>query len=126
LLAEALEEPALDIDCELPFERMTPATMSLLDRLAPFGAANDAPVFLSRSVHLAEPPRTVGADNRHVLLHLRKGEHVLKSMAFGMAPRLAELQLGRPLDVVFTPKWNTFRGATNLEAELHDFEGATA
>ena len=126
LLAEALEEPALDIDCELPFERMTPATMALLDRLAPFGAANDAPVFLSRSVHLAEPPRTVGADQRHVLLHLRKGDHVLKSMAFGLAPRLPELQLGRPLDIVFTPKWNTFRGETKLEAELHDFGGTTS
>jgi len=121
LRSTALEAPALDIDCELTFEHMTKGTMALLDRLAPFGAGNEAPVFLSRDVRLAQPPRTVGADNRHVMLQLRRGEHVLKAMAFGMAARLPELQMGKPLDVVFTPKWNTFRGETNLEAELHDF-----
>jgi hypothetical protein len=29
-----------------------------------------------------------------------------------------------PLDVVYTPRWNTFRGATTLELEVHDFARA--
>jgi single-stranded-DNA-specific exonuclease len=118
-------ELALEIDCELGFEHMTEARMRELERLAPFGAANPAPVFLARGVHLAEPPRAVGAEKGHLLLHLRKGAHVLKALAFRAGPRLAELALGRTLDAVFTPKWNTFRGETSLELELLDFRAAS-
>ncbi|NOT32071.1 MAG: hypothetical protein HOP15_16615, partial [Planctomycetes bacterium] len=117
-------ESVLAIDCELPFEHMTRAQMKELERLAPFGAHNDAPVFLARAVYLAEPPRAVGAEKSHLLLHLRKGHHVLKALAFRAGPRLDELVLGQPIDAVFTPKWNTFRGATNLELELLDFRPA--
>ena len=56
------------------------------------------------------------------MLHLRRGDHVLKAMAFGMGSRERELSLGTPLNVVYTPRWNTFRGETNLEIEVVDFE----
>ncbi len=117
-------ESVLAIDCELPFEQMTDAQMRELERLAPFGAHNEAPVFLAREVYLAEPPRAVGAEKGHLLLRLRKGHHVLKALAFRAGSRLDELALGQPIDAVFSPKWNTFRGATNLECELLDFRRA--
>jgi len=122
LLAESgAEETALAIDCEIPFEAMTEARMRELDRLAPFGARNEAPVFLAREVFLAEPARTVGAERSHLLLRLRRGNHVLRALAFRAGGRLEELALGKPLDAVFTPRWNTFRGETNLELGLLDF-----
>jgi single-stranded-DNA-specific exonuclease len=114
-------ESLLHIDCELAFESMTSVCMHELERLSPFGAHNEAPVFLARGVHLAEPARTVGPDRNHLLLRLRKGAHVLKALAFRAGPRVEELALGRPLDTVFTPKWSTFRGETALELELLDF-----
>ena len=114
----------LEIDCELPFERMTAAQMTELERLSPFGARNEAPVFLARGVFLAEAARAVGVEKSHLLLQLRKGHHVLKALAFRAGARLDELALGKPIDAVFTPKWNTFRGATNLELELLDFRRA--
>ncbi len=112
------------IDYELPFTDMTVDTMRHLDRLAPFGEDNEKPIFASRSVHLARPPREVGADGGHLMLSLRTADHVLKAMAFGQGARLAELHMGRPLDIAYTPRWNTFRGQTNLELELHDFRPA--
>ena len=58
------------------------------------------------------------------MLDLREGNHVLKAMAFGQGKRRGELELGRPIDVVYSPRWNTFRGETNLELELLDFDRA--
>jgi single-stranded-DNA-specific exonuclease len=81
-------------------------------------------MLMSSGVHLAEPPRVVGADGTHMQVRLRSGDHVLKGMAFGQARRARELVMGRPIDAVFTPKWNVFRGETNLELELHDFRPA--
>jgi len=121
MLAE--DEPAareLLIDYELPFPEMTETLMRQLDQLEPFGADHEKPVLLSRDLRLAEPVRRVGADRSHLMLQLRQGTTVMKAMAFRMGDRADELRLGAPLNVVFTPRWNTFRGATNLELLVQD------
>ena len=111
----------LVIDGELPFESMTGELMSHIDRLEPFGEQNEAPVLVSRDLRLAAPPRVVGADRTHLSLQLRRGDRVLKAMAFKMASRESELRMGAPIDAVYSPNWNTFRGETNLEVLVHDF-----
>lgn len=112
---------ALWIDAEVGLERMGPELMAQLDRLEPFGQDNPQPVFLARDVRLAEPPRTVGAERAHLLARVRRGERALKAMAFGAGAREGELRAGAPLHLVYSPRWNTFRGERNLELLLHDF-----
>ena len=121
VLADGLPTPPVTIDGEIGFGEMNTDLMRHVDRLEPFGERNEAPVFLSRDLRLASPPRVVGADRTHLILQVRAGDHVLKAMAFKMAHRAAELSLGAPLDLVYTPRWNTFRGETNLEVLVHDF-----
>ena len=118
---QGIEAPALWIDAELPFERMTPELMRELDRLKPFGERNERPLFLSCGLRLTEPPHVVGADGTHLQLRVRLGANELKAMAFGQAHRARELAMGVDVHAVYTPKWNTFRGETKLELELVDF-----
>jgi len=120
-LPDGLPEPPLVIDGELPFELMGGELMTHLDRLEPFGEQNEAPILFSRDLRLATPPRVVGADRSHLQLQLRRGDRVLKGMAFGQASREHELRMGAPIDAVYSPSWNTFRGETNLEVLVHDF-----
>ena len=115
------KESELMIDAELPFDRVNRELMSWVDRLEPFGEGNAEPLFASDDLRLAEPARVVGRDGRHLLLRLRKGDHVLKGMAFGQADQAGPLQLGVPVRAAFTPRWNTFRGETNLELVIKDF-----
>ncbi|MCZ6596947.1 MAG: single-stranded-DNA-specific exonuclease RecJ [Planctomycetota bacterium] len=110
-----------EVDWELSFEEMTPDLMRWFDRLEPFGAGNERPVLLSRDLRLAEPQRRIGSDGTHLLLRLRHGGHVLKALGFGLAERSSELRMGVPIEAVYTPRWNTFRGETNLELQLLDF-----
>jgi single-stranded-DNA-specific exonuclease len=119
-------ESDLWIDCELPFPEMNSTTMRQLDRMTPFGAENEKPLFLSRRVWLAEVPRRIGSTSDHLLLSLRQGQHVLKALGFRMGARFSELALGTPLDAVYTPRWRTFRGETALELELADFRPAVS
>jgi single-stranded-DNA-specific exonuclease len=123
MLADTDGHPAaeLAIDAELAFGDVDRELMAWVDRLEPFGAGNATPIFVSRDVRLAEPPRVVGRDGTHLLLRIRRDSHVLKAMAFRLASRVDELKMGAPLSVAFTPRWNTFRGETNLELVLHDF-----
>ena len=63
----------------------------------------------------------MGAERTHLLLRLRQGAVEHKAMGFGMGARADELVMGRPVEAVYTPVWNTFRGETRLELVLHDF-----
>jgi single-stranded-DNA-specific exonuclease len=121
LAGQGFAAPPTWIDCEVPFERVTPELMRELSRLAPFGERNGKPVLLSTDLRLAEPPRAVGSDGSHLVLRLRRGAQVLKAMFFGAAARSGELRMGEPVHAVFTPRWNVFRGERTLEIELVDF-----
>jgi len=123
---EALPPVPVNIDCELAFEDMNETFMRELDRLKPFGEQNEKPVFLSRDLRLAEHPRILGKTREHLALRLRRGEHVMRAMAFGKASREPELVPGEPIDLVYTPRWNTFRGRTTLELQVIDFHTGAA
>ena len=94
----------------------------VFDRLEPFGQGNAEPLFLARGARLDEPPRRVGQDGAHLSLRLRDGTKVFKAIAFRMGPRADELRPGTPIHLAFRPVWNTFRGRTNLELQIADFQ----
>lgn len=119
--ARSIPEPALHIDAELCLSMLDRSLMRQLDRLEPFGSGNSSPVFLARDARLAEAPRRIGADRSHLLFHARRGPARFKVLAFGKGHRADELRMGQPLDLVYTPRWNTFRGETNLELIARDF-----
>jgi len=121
LAGAGFDLPPTWIDCEIPFERVTPELMREIGRLAPFGERNEKPLLLATDLRLAEPARTVGSDGSHLSLRLRRGSQVLKAMFFGAAARASELKMGEPVHAVFTPRWNVFRGERTLEIELVDF-----
>jgi len=116
----------LVIDDVVPLPQMTRDLMRHLERLEPFGADNEEPVLLSSDVRLARAPYAVGSDKSHLVMHVRHGATELKALGFGMAGRMDELELGAPLHVVYTPRWNTFRGETRLELYLADFRVGAA
>jgi single-stranded-DNA-specific exonuclease len=121
LAGQGFSAPPTWIDCEVPFERVTPELMREIGRLAPFGERNEKPVLLSTDLRLADLPRAMGSGGSHLALELRRGAHVLRAVFFGAGPRAAELRPGEPVHAVYTPRWNTFRGERTLEIELVDF-----
>ena len=122
LAQSPLPRRELAVDAELDLGAMTPELMRQLERLEPFGEQNEARILVSRDVRLAEPARRIGKDQTHLLLQLRRGSQVLKALGFGQAARIGELAMGRGIVVAYTPVWNTFRGETNLEHRLLDFQ----
>lgn len=126
LAGRALGADELVVDYDLPFGEMSVELMRQLDRLEPFGEKNEKPLFVSRDLRLAEPARTMGADRSHLSVMLRSGERVLRAVGFGQGARVGELELGKPVHVAYSPRWNTFRGETNLEIVLEDFRTGAA
>ncbi|MEM9380853.1 MAG: single-stranded-DNA-specific exonuclease RecJ [Planctomycetota bacterium] len=111
----------IDIDASVRLEGFDVALMRQLERMEPCGNGNPQAVLLAEDVRLEEMPRIIGRDQTHLLLQVRSGTTVLKALAFGMADRVHELQMSRPLDLVFRPRLSHWRGRTELELVLVDF-----
>ncbi len=114
-------EAELVMDAELPLSEVTAALMGQLERLEPFGEQNEKPQFVSSGLRLARPAVVLGADKRHLRIDVRIGATVMKAMAFGMADRREELVMGKDIRLVYTPRWNHWRGDRSLELLVADF-----
>ncbi|MFT5731852.1 MAG: single-stranded-DNA-specific exonuclease [Planctomycetota bacterium] len=111
----------IDIDAVIDLESFDESLMSQLLRLEPCGQDNPGPVLMARDVRLEEPARIIGADRTHMMLQIRSGRSVFKAMAFGMASREPELKMSQPLEIVFKPRLNHWRGRVELQLVLEDF-----
>ena len=109
----------LDIDLEV----CSPKLLTQLRQFEPFGPGAPAPVFLARSVKLAQIPRTVGKGDRHVRIAMAMGEgrRPLDAVGFGLGHRLATLIESERLDVVFRVETECYRGVLQPRITLLDF-----
>lgn len=119
LLEPAALQPRLEIDCQVAAQKMD---LDLLDRinvLAPFGASNPEPRFLSRGLNLGGM-RTVG--NGHLRTAFNVGGASVTGIGFHMADRARGLSQGQSLDVVYSLQENTWSGFSRLEFVLQDLQ----
>ena len=112
---DAPAEPLLEIDAQVPLERVSQKTAEWIARLAPFGAGNPAPVFLS----LGAPVSDVRRFGRNGKPHL--GFRLGRWNAVGWRMGDREAELAQRIDAV----WNFRRSQSGeTELELKDFRPA--
>jgi single-stranded-DNA-specific exonuclease len=112
----------LRVDAEFPLSAFTAETVHLIERLAPFGQGNARPLLCTSGVSLAEPPRPIGSGGRHLSLKLLQHQVTIRAVAFGGGEWAEELSaVDCPLDIVFRPVINTFRGRRSVELHLVDW-----
>jgi single-stranded-DNA-specific exonuclease len=108
--------PSITIDAEIPLSGLSGQSYKLISRLAPFGQANQTPIFLSRNVKLLES-QTVGTSGDHLKLKLRDGGIVWDGIAFNLADR----KLSSQLDIVYSIEEENWGGKRLLRLNIIDF-----
>lgn len=112
----------LRIEAEGPFCQLTLQTVQQIQSLAPFGCGNPRPLLCATGVRLAEPPKLMGASQRHISMRLTQGETPLRAVGFGCAEWADELvAAAAPLDIAYRPVINDFRGRQSVEIHLVDW-----
>lgn len=112
---EGLFIPAQEYDIETPFALLDLPLCEQLDRLAPFGLGNPAPLLLTRGLSL-ERRRACGTGGAHLQVTLRDGNAVLDGIAFQMG----ELARALPdnVDVVYSLQKNEYAGRVKLQCDV--------
>jgi single-stranded-DNA-specific exonuclease len=113
--------PTLDIDAEVPFDYLTMNLAQELERLEPTGAKNDAPVFLTRRLYVADY-RRVGQEGRHLKLRLAQGPHQIDAIGFKQG-EWAE-RIPAYIDAVYHLEINEWNGNIKLQLNVQDLRPA--
>ena len=104
-------------DAEANIDIITDRFYAILRQLAPHGPENEAPVFLFKDLVDAGNTRAVGADSKHLKLHLKpaSGSGSINGISFGEGHLAAALASGQSCDVLASVVENHFNGQTTLE-----------
>ena len=118
------QTPFVRVDCDAGLIELDLETVREIGRLSPFGRANPRPKLRLRDLVLAEPPRTMGSEGKHLALRFRQDRDGRRRMIRGVwwnQGALAErLAAGARVDAVLEPKVNEFNGRITVEADLKD------
>ena len=110
----------LNIDAWCDMEDLRPELFDQIQGLAPFGQGNRAPVLALRQVSLAQAPRHLGTQGKHLRLMLKQNGRLREAVWFGAGELAPKLAAGMVLDVAFAPVVSTFRGLKRLELHVQD------
>jgi len=112
----------LHIDAAASLEDFRYEAVSELQMLEPFGQGNPKPVFATKGVRLASPPRRVGARSDHLQLAITDNKTAVRCIGFGMGKLEKKLLEHEFFNVAYEPQLNTYNGTSNVEFVLADIQ----
>ena len=113
--------PSLDIDCEVQLAVFTPQNFDFIQSLAPFGAGNPAPAFLTRGLRVLEA-RRVGSGGRHLRMRLAQRGATIGAIAFNLGHKVNETR--GAIDAVYSVGLDTWGKYPKLQLTVQDLRAA--
>jgi single-stranded-DNA-specific exonuclease len=110
----------LHIDAAALLSEFSKETVTELQMLGPFGQGNPRPVFATKGVRLASPPRVCGAKGNHLQLAITDNTNAIRCIGFGMGKLEKKLLEHEFFDVAYQPQINNYNGLSNVEFVLAD------
>jgi single-stranded-DNA-specific exonuclease len=112
----------LHIDAVAPLAEFRQEMVSELQMLGPFGQGNPKPVFATKGVRLASPPRRVGSGREHLQLAITDNTNAVRCIGFRFGKLEKKLLENEFFNVAYQPQLNTYNGNTNVEFVLTDIQ----
>jgi len=113
----------LHIDAEAPLsESADIRTVGELQMLGPFGQGNPEPIFATKGVRLASPPRRVGSGREHLQLAITDNTAAVRCIGFRFGKLEKKLLEHEYFNVAYQPQINTYNANTNVEFVLTDIQ----
>lgn len=108
----------IDAVCSLDDVRMD--LFEQIQKLAPFGRGNPAPVLCVEAATTDQPAQRMGKEGSHMRVMLRQGRRLVSAVGFGLGDLVDRLPAGVTVDVAFEPKISTWQGRRRAEMHIKD------
>jgi single-stranded-DNA-specific exonuclease len=113
--------PKVEIEAELNLPEISWLFYEELDKFRPFGQCNSEPVFLLKEMEIIEM-RGVGNDEKHLKLHFRNEQKMIKAIGFNLGNLLAEIKNKKKIDIICSMQVNYWNGSRDLELKIFDLK----
>lgn len=110
------------IDSGLRLNEIETPFIDIYQRLAPFGAGNPKPVFLSEGVEVAGPLQVL--KNKHVKFLARQDGRMIEALGWDRKEWAEHIRPGERLDIVYTLQSSLFFGSEKYSLSLEDFRSS--
>ncbi len=114
--------PEINIDAAVAFPEITQGLYSIIQQMEPYGPENMRPVFIAQ--HVTDTGYSKIVKELHVRFVLKQNNVTLTGIGFNMADKFYLLQMGKPLNVVFTIDENEWQGTKTLQLKVIDIRVA--
>jgi single-stranded-DNA-specific exonuclease len=111
----------LEIDADLPVERMSLETLREIQKLGPFGEANPQPILRVRNAPLRDYS-VMGSERQHLKLHIGNSVSGVSAILWSGAHRSRELIGQRNVDLAGVLECNEWQGTRRIQLRLLDFK----
>lgn len=110
--------PTVEIDLELSPNDVNFSLLKEIEKLQPFGAKNQPPLFALKDLKLSQF-KMMGQNANHLKIHVTsEGNQVFECVKWNYPD--FNLPLNSSLDIAFYPKVNSFNGNTTIQLDLKD------
>ncbi len=116
--------PSYFIDTEVDLEELEDRVFEELKQFPPYGPDNPAPLFLTKALSISPSPNMAEKGILKAFLNSKKGGE-FEVIGFNFGNEVKKINGLKPIDVIFTPRINQFRGEITRELEIKDFRGET-
>lgn len=121
VLEERLLVPKLTADMEIAGEDINLSLAKQLELLEPFGHKNPQPVFISKNLTVKRA-WTVGADDKHLKLNLKKKRNSLEAIGFNFGNFEQDLKIAPIIDLAFFLEVNRWNGIERHQMNIRDIK----
>lgn len=111
--------PRVKIDAEMGPSEITLSLIKELERLAPFGEGNPAPVFMLRGLCLSNFKK-VGSDGKHLKAWFARDGINLETIGFGLGNLAGKLDYQKVYDIAVNLESNEYNGFETAQLSLVD------
>jgi single-stranded-DNA-specific exonuclease len=112
----------LHIDAEASIGDFRRELVGEMQMLGPFGQGNPEPIFATKGVRLAGPPRRVGSTGDHLQLTITDGVAAARCIGFRMGKLEKKLLDAESFNVAYQPQINNYNGSSNVQFVLTDVQ----
>jgi len=106
----------IQIDSKLPLSLVNLDSVDFIQKLEPFGPANEEPIFSSESL-IIKNINFIGKDKNHLSLIVSDGTSDKKGLLFNFDDTFKNLYLGQKVDIAYKIRKNEYNN--NISAELN-------
>ena len=115
--------PVIDVDEELPLNKINSNFFSILRQFAPFGPGNMAPMFMTKGVMDAGGSRIVGKNHLKLsVVHPDIAGGPFSAIAFQQGERFGLIEKQIPFNICYHIEENEWNGAVNLQLNIKDIK----